>query len=112
MVAAANFLGGLLLLVLGAILIKTKSVNMIAGYNTAGKEEKEKYDTDKLAGYTGKLLLFGGIFLVLTGGILLLIPKTWVLLASWVLFAVYLIGGVIFLNTNGRCLKEEYRNTK
>ena len=46
-----------LLLVMGIIIIIGKGDNLIAGYNTASKEERAKYNIKRLRGLTGGLLI-------------------------------------------------------
>ena len=46
-----------LLLVMGIIILIGKGDNLIAGYNTASKEERAKYNIKRLRGLTGGLLI-------------------------------------------------------
>ena len=47
----------LLCAVMGVLIIFGKGDNLIAGYNTAPRREREKYDIKRLRGLTGGLLL-------------------------------------------------------
>ncbi|CDE71994.1 putative uncharacterized protein [Acidaminococcus sp. CAG:917] len=47
----------LLLVILSAVLLSGKGANLIAGFNTLPKEEKEKYDKVKLSRFMGAILL-------------------------------------------------------
>ena len=47
----------ILLLVMGIIILIGKGDNMIAGYNTAPKEERAEYDIKRLRGLIGGLLI-------------------------------------------------------
>ena len=44
---------GILFAIISAVLISGHGENLIAGYNTAGREEKNKYDTKKLCMVVG-----------------------------------------------------------
>ena len=44
---------GILFAIISAVLISGHGENLIAGYNTAGREEKNKYDTKKLCRVVG-----------------------------------------------------------
>lgn len=58
-----------ILLIMGIIILVGKGDNLIAGYNTASKEEKEQYNIKRLRG------LIGGILVVLAPMMLLLLGK-------------------------------------
>ena len=58
-----------ILLIMGIIILIGKGDNLIAGYNTASKEEKEQYNIKRLRG------LIGGILVVLAPMMLLLLGK-------------------------------------
>ena len=47
----------ILLAVMGIVILIGKGDNLIAGYNTASKEEREQYDIKRLRGLMGGLLL-------------------------------------------------------
>lgn len=57
------------LLIMGIIILIGKGDNLIAGYNTASKEEKSQYNIKRLRG------LIGGILVVLAPMMLLLLGK-------------------------------------
>ena len=58
-----------ILLIMGIIILIGKGDNLIAGYNTASKEEKEQYNIKRLRG------LIGGILVVLAPMMLLLLGR-------------------------------------
>ena len=58
-----------ILLIMGIIILIGKGDNLIAGYNTASKEEKAQYNIKRLRG------LIGGILVVLAPMMLLLLGK-------------------------------------
>lgn len=58
-----------ILLTMGIIILIGKGDNLIAGYNTASKEEKAQYNIKRLRG------LIGGILVVLAPMMLLLLGK-------------------------------------
>jgi glucan phosphoethanolaminetransferase (alkaline phosphatase superfamily) len=55
--------------VMGILVLIGKGDNLIAGYNTASKEERERYDIKRLRG------LIGGLMIVLAPLLLLMIRK-------------------------------------
>ena len=55
--------------VMGFLVLIGKGDNLIAGYNTASKEERERYDIKRLRG------LIGGLMIVLAPLLLLMIGK-------------------------------------
>ena len=46
------------LLIMGIVILIGKGDNLIAGYNTASKEEKSQYNIKRLRGLLGGLLVF------------------------------------------------------
>ncbi|MDY6327720.1 MAG: DUF3784 domain-containing protein [Bacteroidales bacterium] len=58
-----------ILLIMGIIILVGKGDNLIAGYNTASKEEKAQYNIKRLRG------LIGGILVVLAPMMLLLLGR-------------------------------------
>ena len=58
-----------ILLIMGIIILVGKGDNLIAGYNTASKEEKSQYNIKRLRG------LIGGILVVLAPMMLLLLGR-------------------------------------
>jgi hypothetical protein len=58
-----------ILLIMGIIILIGKGDNLIAGYNTASKEEKSQYNIKRLRG------LIGGILVVLAPMMLLLLGR-------------------------------------
>lgn len=99
-----NILTALVLFLL-AYLIKTfKLSGLIAGYNTASAEEKAKYDEDALIQYISRLLFTGG-FIVIIGAIGALIPGIGFIVSSgsWIVFTLYVVGAVVYLNVSKCC---------
>jgi uncharacterized membrane-anchored protein len=93
-----NAISAVSLLLLGYLIKKFKMSYLIAGYNTSSKKEKEKYDEKKLTNYVGNLLIISSLFLI--KGIILyfIIREENIIIVSWILFTIILIGGVIHLN--------------
>lgn len=98
----ANILAGTIVLVLGIVVRAFNASGLIAGYNTAPVEEKAKYNEEALTGFVGALLIAASAVL-LAGGLLAVAGAPgFVAGASWVLFLVVIIGGVVYLNTGER----------
>lgn len=105
----ANFTGGGICLLLGFLMLRFKLTNLIAGYNTASRKEKEKYDQDKLARYTGIMLMSMGTVLVLGGFLYLLLRQGLIIPVSWGMFLAVTLAGLLDMNLNKRCYKDEYK---
>jgi Ca2+-dependent lipid-binding protein len=102
----ANFLGGGTILFLGLIIRLFKASNLLAGYNTASKEERAKYDEEKLTSFMGNLLMTSSIILIIGGFLSAFtnIPE-YLIAISWVLFLIIIIGSVVYMNTGNRFKK-------
>ena len=74
----------LILLILGFIIFIGKGDNLIAGYNTASKEEKSQYNIKRLRGLIGGMLL-------------LLPPMTFNLLRKETMTATWTFVGLTFV---------------
>ena len=95
-----NFSGGAILIFIGLIIRVFKVSGLIAGYNTASKEEKSKYNEDKITKFVGNMLIASSVILLI-GGFLsafAIIPE-YLVSISWVLFLLVIIGGVVYMNT-------------
>lgn len=92
------------LILIGIILLTGRGADMIAGYNTLPKTEKDKYDSAALCKFVGKIVLPIGVLtpLVAVGVMLdapLLIYGTIAVTLGLVIFAV------IYVNTGNRFRK-------
>ncbi|MGG5462313.1 DUF3784 domain-containing protein [Clostridium sp. B9] len=100
------FLAPILLWGLAIAIGSGKANFLIAGYNTANKEEKEKIDDKRLSKFMGK-------FLFVLGLIQLILPITEILeikikgltTSVSIIFFIVTIGGVIYMNTGERFKK-------
>ena len=93
-----------LFVVLGIIFASGKGAGLIAGYNTASREEKAKTDEKKLlkAMSVFMFVLAGCFFVSALSGVFHVRSLIWI---GQALFAVSLIGGLIYLNTGDRFRK-------
>ena len=57
-----------ILLIMGIVILIGKGDNLIAGYNTASKEEKSQYNIKRLRGLIGGLLIISAPMMVLLLG--------------------------------------------
>ena len=93
-----------LFVVLGIIFASGKGANLIAGYNTASREEKAQTNEKKLLKAMSVLMfVLAGCFLVSASSELFHIK-----LLIWIgqaLFVVVLIAGLVYLNTRNRFKK-------
>lgn len=53
--------------VMGILILMGKGDNLIAGYNTASKEERERYDIERLRGLIGGLMIVLAPLLLMLG---------------------------------------------
>ncbi|NCC78655.1 MAG: DUF3784 domain-containing protein [Clostridia bacterium] len=96
-----------LLFLMGWLIRYKKYAWLISGYNISSKEEKEKYDLDKLTRLMGSFLfLLGSVFLLMFFASILLTGYENKI--AWVGFSVeslVIIAGLIYLNTGNRVKK-------
>lgn len=101
------FIAPIILWVLGLIIGTGKANFMIAGYNTAPQEEKDKIDEKALSKFMGK-------FLILLGLIQMIVPVAiifefnnfkFILICMNIIFVIVTICGVIYMNTGKRFRK-------
>lgn len=100
------FLAPILLWGLPIVIGSGKANFLIAGYNTASKEEKEKIDKKKLSRFMGKFLfILGAIQLILPITEILKIEYDGLVFSVSVIFILVTLGGVIYMNTGDRFKK-------
>jgi|TARA_B110000971_G_scaffold214976_1_gene247756 uncharacterized membrane protein len=93
------------ILILTGIIVKNNP-DLIAGYNTLSKEEKEKIDTDKLTQMSRKYLVLTGLSVLIAEGILSLLTideKTHL----YVVCGIVLFGVAVLIIQSNR-LKPKY----
>ena len=103
----ANFIGEIILLLVGFILFFGEASEMIAGYNTMSKEEKSKWNDKLMSKFIGGTLTIGAIILIV-GGILIQInifPIVSMVL-SWSIFISLIVFLLIYVNTSKRFRNE------
>lgn len=99
--------GGMLLvfLLLGLVFSRGKGAFLIAGYNTASRAEKERYDEKALCRFMGKLMFaLAGTWIPVALSALL--DRMWLLWLGLGLFLTVCIGGVVYMNTGRRFVKK------
>ena len=94
----------LLLVLLGVLFWRGKSAFLIAGYNTASREEKQQYDEKALCRFMGKLMftLAGCNAVIILGTVLEYMVLVW---GSVILTLGVTFGAVIYANTGNRFRK-------
>ena len=109
---AANLIGGVICLVMGLIIQSGKANSMIAGYNNLSEEDKAKWDPAALSRFVGRVILIlpAGILLIACIPILLDVYPIIFLFASWILYLVIMVGGVIYLNAGNRFKRRNDNN--
>ena len=96
----------LVFLLLGLVFSRGKGAFLIAGYNTAPKREKEKYDEQALCRFMGKMMVaLAGTWVPMTLSTLL--DRMWLLWLGLGLFFAVCIGGVVYRNTGHRFEKKK-----
>lgn len=88
-------------IILGIVFFKGKGKFLIAGYNTASREEQDKYDEKALCCFMGKLMFAcAGCFVVIAlGNVLEQMALVWL---GIILMILICIGAVIYANTGNR----------
>ena len=94
----------LLLAILGLVLRSGKGAFLIAGYNTASKEEKEKTDEKKLCKAVGNLFLILAVCCIVPAAGLIT-EKVVILLIGVALIAVVCVIGAVYMNNDDRFRK-------
>lgn len=94
-----------LFVLLGVIFSLGKGAFLIAGYNTASKEEKAKYDEKALCRFMGKLMFaLAGCQCIMALGIHR--AGMWLFWMGIAAFLATVLGGVIYANTGNRFQKK------
>ena len=93
-------------LLLGILFTRGKGAFLIAGYNTASKAEKAKYDERDLCRFMGKLMFaLAGCQCVMAMGLVRF--GMWLFWVGMAAFLAVVFGGVIYANTGNRFYKEK-----
>ena len=102
----ANALGGAMVFCCGLITRLLKAGYLVAGYNTMPKEEKAKYDEEALTRFVGNLLMIAAATVLVP---LVVVPfldnPDRLIMATWVMFAAAILGGLVYANTGKRFMK-------
>ncbi|MGD6804636.1 DUF3784 domain-containing protein [Rossellomorea vietnamensis] len=93
-----------LFVILGIFLINGKGAFLIAGYNTLPKEEKEKYDTEALCKFMGKMM-FALSFSISLWALSEALDMQWLFIAGMVLFMALIFFMLVYINTGSRFKK-------
>ena len=95
----------LLFLLLGVVFSLGKGAFLIAGYNTASKAEKAKYDEKALCRFMGKIMFaMAGCQGIMALGIL--VVGMWLFWVGIAAFLAVAFGTVIYANTGNRFQKK------
>ncbi len=89
---------------LGILFSSGKGANLIAGYNTAPKAERDKYDQKALCKFVGKLLfaLAGSWGVIALSEMFQMMAFLWI---GLVLFFAVIVAGIVYMNTGKRFQK-------
>ena len=94
-----------LFLGLAALFSRGKGAFLIAGYNTAPRAKKAKYDEKALCRFMGRLMLaMAACWVPVALGTLL--DREWLYYAGLAAYLAVIAGGVIWANTGGRFQKK------
>lgn len=103
----ASIAASLLLFIVAALIKYKKATWLISGYNTASREEKEKYDVEKLCRYMGNFI-FTLAFIWSAMTVLLIFygeQSTLIMTIGGGVLVAAIVAGIIFLNTRNRVKK-------
>lgn len=89
---------------LGLLFLSGRGWQLIAGYNTMPREERERYDTRALCRFMGKLMLYIAACIAMLGADTLWPGQGWAS-ACRIWLPIGVIGALIYANTGGRFLK-------
>lgn len=103
------FLPTIVLLICGWLIKYKKITWLISGYNTASKEQKQRYDTEKLCHYVGNFLFILAGILFSMAVIIVFIGEysDKIILIGFGVLAIAIVCGLIYLNTGNRVKKKE-----
>lgn len=93
-----------LFIIAGTMLYQGKWANLIAGYNTLSKEEKEKYDTPALCRFYGKMM-FVISFSILLWEIGDALGSLLIFMFGTLLFIVSVVFTLVYSNSGSRFKK-------
>jgi hypothetical protein len=102
-----NLLTGFFLLCLGFIIKKYNLSCLIAGYNTSSKKEKKKYNEKLLVKYVSNLIIYSSYILIISAFFILILNQfqEFIIILSWVLYIIFIILGLIFINFDKKIKK-------
>ena len=93
------------LILLGSLIKYGKAAWLISGYNTASKEEKDKYDIEALCRGVGHFLFaLAGTMVIPAAGSFFRAEGA--IIAGWILFVLVTVVFLIYANTGNRYKKE------
>jgi hypothetical protein len=103
-----SFLPPVLLFIAGWLIKYKKATWLIAGYNTASRREKERYDVEKLTRLMGNFVfLLAGIFFAFTAARAMFpVYSEGITSTGVVVFLLVSAAGLVYLNTDKRLLKD------
>ncbi|GAB3797887.1 DUF3784 domain-containing protein [Virgibacillus kimchii] len=106
-IAAIIIIGFMILLfmILAIVLINGKGTSLIAGYNTMPQEKKNKYDSEALSKFMGKIM-FASSFSMLFWIFSIAYEMDWLFIVGLVLFIGFTVFAVIYVNTGNRFKKQ------
>lgn len=85
---------------------------LIAGYNTASKEYKKKYNEKKLVKYVSNFLAISAGIL-LAGSVISIIYSNFeeiILTFSWIFFTLFIVFAVIYINLTDKVRAKKHSN--
>lgn len=103
-----DFLPAILLLLAGWLIKYKKVTWLISGYNTASRQQKERYDVEKLCRHMGNFVFaLAGIFFVFAAARILFSAYSESIMSIGIaVFVVVSLGGLVYLNTGNRLMKD------
>jgi Domain of unknown function (DUF3784) len=102
-----TFFAGLFVFLCGFSIRVFKISYLIAGYNTLSKEEKKKYDDEKVIKFVSNMIMISSAFLIIGGILSMLFEVEQEILFNgcWLFFVVSLFIGIIYFNISGYAKK-------
>jgi hypothetical protein len=102
MLAIINISTAIVIIILAVLMKIFNLKNLVAGYNTLPKNKQKKYDEKLLLKYITNMMIISAVILIAGSipSIFNIASAETYFAISWIIFTLFIISAVIFLNLN------------